>query len=274
RGFVVVLADGEGRDGIGEATPYPAAPLASLREELEHLSARLRGASIPPLLPGAPAISRVASNALEVAADDLLGHATGRSLTALLGGAQRAAVRASALLAGNADDDCARAARRAVERGFGVAKVKIGPDPDAAVRRVAAVRGAAPSLRLRCDANGAWDARTAVAVARRLASMGSEWLEQPVGAADLEAMRGVRQAGGVALAADEAATGPAVVARLAGAADAVVVKLVQVGGLAAARATAEAAVRDGLRVTVTTALEPAIAPLAAPPLATALAGPL
>src|SRR5262249_45135823 len=211
RGFVVVLSDGEGREGIGEATPHPAAPLsrvASLRDELEHLSARLRGASIPPLPPGAPAMSRVASNALEMAAYDLLGLATGRSLTALLGSAQRTAVPVSALLAGNADDDCERAALTAVERGFDVAKVKIGPDPDAAVRRVVAVRGAAPSLRLRCDANGAWDAPTAIAVAHRLSSMDIEWLEQPVAAADLEAMRRVRQVGGVTLAADEAVTGP------------------------------------------------------------------
>src|SRR5262249_20031845 len=125
-----------------------------------------------------------------------------------------------------------------------------------------------------CGATGAWAAPTGVGGARRVSSMDIGWLEQPVAAADLEAMRRVRRVGGVTLAADEAVTGPEVVARLAGAVDAVVVKLVQVGGLAAARATAETALRHGLRVSVTTALETSIATVAALHLATSLTRPL
>jgi o-succinylbenzoate synthase len=277
RGFVVVLSDAEGHEGIGEATPHPAAPssqLASLREELEHLKPQLRGREIPPVSPWAASLSPVVRSALDMAAHDLLGVATDRSVTSLLGAALRAAVPVSALLAGTDDADCVRAARAAVEHGYDIAKLKIGPDPERAVRRIAAVRAAAPSLRLRCDANGAWDAGTAIGVARRLSTMDIEWLEQPVAAADLEGMRRVRQAAGIALAADEAVTAPDVVPRLAGVVDAVVLKLVQVGGLAAARATAEAAARQGLRVTVTTAIETSIATVAALHLAASLACPL
>jgi len=151
--------------------------------------------------------------------------------------------------------------------------VKIGPDPEHAVRRVAAVRAAAAPLRLRCDANGAWDARTAVTVGRELARLDVAWLEQPVAAADLEGLRRVRREAGIVVAADEAVTGPDVVPRLAETVDAVVVKLVQVGGLTAARATAQAAVRRGLRVTVTTGLETSIATAAALHLAAALPEP-
>jgi o-succinylbenzoate synthase len=277
RGLVVVLSDVEGRLGIGEATPHPAAPasaLAAVREELERTSRQLRDIDVRRLVASASLLTPVARSAVDMAAHDLLGVATDRPVAVLLGGAQRAAVPVSALLAGVDDGGCARAARAAVERGFTTAKVKIGPDPECAVRRVAAVRAAAPSLRLRCDANGAWDASTAIVVARRLSRMDIAWLEQPVPPGDLAGLARVRHEGGVALAADEAVTGVEIVPRLAAMVDAVVVKLVQVGGLAAARATAQAAVRHGLRVTVTTGIETSIATAAALHLAAALPPPL
>jgi o-succinylbenzoate synthase len=273
RGFVLVLSDAEGHEGLGEAAPHPAAPsstLADVRAELERLAPQLVGADASRCLTPTSQLGSVTRSALDMAAHDLLGRATGRPLTDLLGGARRAEVPVSVLLAGADDDACVTAARAALERGFSVAKVKIGPDPERAVRLVAAVRAAAPSLRLRCDANGAWNACTAIAVGRELARLDIAWLEQPVAAADLEGLSDIRREAGVALAADEAVTGPDVVPRLAGIVDAVVVKLVEVGGLTAAHATAQAAVHHGLRVTVTTGLETSIATVAALQLAAAL----
>ena len=277
RGFVVVLSDADGYEGIGEATPHPAAPPSTLAEvgaELERLAPRLVGSDVSRLLSATWHLGAATRSALDMAAHHLLGAASGRPVADLLGGARRARVPVSALLAGGNDEACVLDACVAVERGFTTAKVKIGPDPEDAVRRVAAVRAAAPSLRLRCDANGAWDVRTAIAVGRELAARDVAWLEQPVPPADLDGLRRVRRESGVDVAADEAVTGPDVVPRLAGTVDAVVVKLVQVGGLTAARATVQAAVRHGLRVTVTTGLETSIATAAALHLAAALPEPL
>ena len=276
RGFLVVLSDADGHEGIGEATPHPAASPSALAEvgaELERLAPRLVGADVSRLLDATTHLGCVTRSALDIAVYDLLGGVSGRPLADLLGGARRAEVSVSALLAGGNDEACILDACAAVERGFTTAKVKIGPDPEHAVRRVAAVRAAAAPLRLRCDANGAWDARTAVTVGRELARLDVAWLEQPVAAADLEGLRRVRREAGIVVAADEAVTGPDVVPRLAETVDAVVVKLVQVGGLTAARATAQAAVRRGLRVTVTTGLETSIATAAALHLAAALPEP-
>ena len=277
RGFLVVLSGADGHEGIGEATPHPAASpstLADVGAELERLAPRLVGTDVSRLLTASWHLGAVTRSALDMAAHDLLGAAIGRPIADLLGGARRAAVPVSALLAGGNDEACVLEACAALERGFTTAKVKIGPDPDGAVRRVAAVRSAAPSLRLRCDANGAWDVRTAIAVGRELAALDVAWLEQPVPPADLEGLRRVRRESGVDVAADEAVTGPDVVPRLAETVDAVVVKLVKVGGLTAARATAQAAIRHGLRVTVTTGLETSIATAAALHLAAALPEPL
>src|SRR5581483_9198939 len=161
------------------------------------------------------------------------GEATGRrrAVWELLGGRVRAAVTASAPPGAGCDP------------GYACAKVKVGPDADAAVACVAAARAALPHVALRADANGCWDVATAVRVARRLQPFGLEWLEQPVAPADITGMACVRRRGGVAVAADEVVTGPEAVRALAAAdaADAVVLKLVQVGGLARARATAQAA---------------------------------
>ena len=277
RGMVVLLADGQGRCGIGEATPHPAAPpraLATARAELGHAASWLVGSDVTrldSLLAATRRLTRPAATAIDLALHDLLGHVTGRSLTALLGGSRRDEVVTSALLPGT---DGARAAREAIARGYTTAKIKVGPDADDAVTRAGAVRAAAPALALRCDANGAWGAAAATAVARRLATLGVAWLEQPVPADDVAGLARVRRDGDLPIAADEAVTDLRAIEALATAADAVVLKLVQLGGLAAARDAAGLAARRGLRVTVTTGLETGIARAAALHLAASLPDPL
>ncbi len=279
RGTIVILTDAAGRQGIGEATAHPAAAPAEdarTRTELAGAAAWVVGADLArldELLRRAHRLSRPAAMGLDVALHDLAARAAGVSVVALLGGPRRTTVRVSALLPDAGDAACAAAARTAVARGFTVAKVKIGPDPDRAVARVAAVRAAAPGLALRCDANGAWDAAAAIAVARRLAPLGIAWLEQPVPPADVGGLARVRRDGGVAVAADEAVTGAAGVPALAHAVDVAVLKLVQAGGLAPARETAAAAARQGLRVAVTTGLETGLGTVAALHLASALPAP-
>ena len=112
-------------------------------------------------------------------------------------------------------------------------------------------------------------------MAQRLAPLDIAWLEQPVAAADVDGLRRVRREGGVVVAADEAVTGAEAIPALASAADVVVLKLVQVGGLSPPLCdTAAAARRHGLRVTVTTGLDTSLATVAALHLAAALPAPL
>jgi L-Ala-D/L-Glu epimerase len=280
RGVLVVLTDETGHVGLGEATPHPAAApdaFARTENDLGCAARWLTGADpsrMDDLLRAAALLEPSAALAVDMALHDLVGVATGQSVVDLLGGARRATVPTSALLRDGEDATCGRHAREVVTRGFTTAKIKLGPDATAAVPRVEAVRAAAPDLALRCDANGAWDADTAIAVARRLAMLGVAWIEQPVAAADVRGLRRVRRDGGLAVAADEAVTGVDAITRLAGAANVAVVKLVQVGGLAAARATAAAARAHGMRVTATTGLETGVARAAALHLAAALPDPL
>ena len=282
RGFVVVLEDDDGRCGLGEAAPHPAAPataLARTAAALAEAAQWLPGATLErldALLERVATLDRPAATALDVALHDLAARAAGQSLVEFLGGAVRRAIPVSALLDGDTPDACAAAAAAAAARGFTAGKVKVGGDPAEAAARLAAAHAAAPALRLRADANGCWDAATAVYAAVALRGLGLDWLEQPVAADDDAGMARVRREGGVRVAADEAVTGAAAVERLAaaGALDVAVLKLVQVGGLAAARATARAAAAAGLAVTVTTSIDSAIGTAAALHLAAVLPEPL
>ncbi len=152
----------------------------------------------------------------------------------------RPRVAVNALIPALPPDEAAALAAAAVADGFGCVKVKGGVGGD--VDRVAAVRDAiGPATALRVDANGAWDVETAVAVVAALSPYDLELVEQPV--VSLEDLGRVRRRITVAVAADECVRGVDDARRLASlaAADAVVVKVQPLGGVAAAMAVVEAA---------------------------------
>ncbi len=128
----------------------------------------------------------------------------------------------------------------ALATGAAHVKVKVGDDGD--VDRVAAVRDAVgPAGRVRVDANGAWDVEGAVAAVTRLARFDVELVEQPV--PTIAELAEVRRRVAVPVAADECVRGveDALELRRLEAADAVVLKVQPLGGVAAAMAVAEAA---------------------------------
>ena len=154
----------------------------------------------------------------------------------------------------------------ALAAGAAHVKVKVGDDGD--VDRVAAVRAAVgPSGRIRVDANGAWDVDRAVAAVARLARYDVELVEQPV--AGLAELAQVRRRVAVPVAADECVRGvdDARALRRLGAADAVVLKVQPLGGVAAAMEVAEAA---GVPAIVTSMYETSVGLAAGLALAAAL----
>ena len=162
--------------------------------------------------------------------------------------------------------DPALAARLAVESGCGTVKVKVGDAEGEA--RVAAVRAAVgPRVRLRLDANSAWDVDTALAELRRLAIHGVELVEDPVGT--LEELAALRRRSPVPVAAEMSVRSVADARRLRAldAADAVVLKPQRIGGVAVALA---AAVEAGVPAIASSALETSVGLAAVVALAAAL----
>lgn len=183
--------------------------------------------------------------------------------------AGRDTVAVNALVPALAPGEAAAVAAQAVADGYGTVKVKVGDR--GSVERVTAVRDAiGPGIRLRIDANGAWDVDRAVAVIARLARLDLELVEQPV--ESIEDMAAVRRRTAVAIAADECIRTLDDARRLVrlDAADAAVLKVQPLGGVWAALEVAGVTGAAGVPVIVTSMLESSVGLAAGVALAAAL----
>jgi o-succinylbenzoate synthase len=250
-GFHVFAHDGE-RTGRGDAAPLPELGTETLAECLRELQRARFDA-----LPATPA----ARCGVEQALLDLQAQQAGMPLARMLDPSAHLHVPASALLSANTIADLARDAQGAVAEGFGTLKLKVGLEDDYA--RAAVVRDAAgPAVKLRLDANGAWDAEAALRKLRELAPLDIELCEQPT--PDLAGLEGSP----IPLAADEMVAsdpdGALERARF------VVLKPMLLGGLIPALRLARRAHERGRQVVVTTSLESAVGRAGAAHLAAAV----
>jgi L-alanine-DL-glutamate epimerase-like enolase superfamily enzyme len=157
-------------------------------------------------------LSAPARCAVAIAQMDLLGRRAGD------GGAEHEAVACNATLVAGAPTDVAADAERWAQDGFATFKLKLSAESakkrvqhdflrtrESDVEQVRAVREAlGPEVRIRVDANEAWDLETAQRTLAELEPLGIELAEQPV--AGLEAMAALAEATSIPLAADESVT--------------------------------------------------------------------
>jgi L-alanine-DL-glutamate epimerase-like enolase superfamily enzyme len=118
--------------------------------------------------------------------------------------------------------------------GFTRVKMKVGRDAADDPRRVGVARAAiGPDVELMVDANGAWDAAEAIAMAERFAEHDVRWFEEPVSSDDLDGLARVRARvpAGMAVAAGEYATDPYTFARIAGVVDVLQADVTRCGGV-------------------------------------------
>jgi O-succinylbenzoate synthase len=146
------------------------------------------------------------------------------------------------------------AAALALASGCKTIKVKVGDDQS--VDRVAAVRSACgPGVKIRLDANGAWDVDTALRNLTQLAVYDIELVEDPV--ASLEELATLRGRAGMPIAAESCIRTTADARRLRqlGAADVIVIKPQRIGGL---REALRAAEESGVPAIASSALETSV----------------
>lgn len=151
-------------------------------------------------------------SAIEMACLDLIGKATGRPVSDLLGGRVRDEVEIAGYLyyfgATAAEDSAGElldSAHRAVDRhGFSTLKYKCGVfDPDTEIQALRRLRAEFPTHRLRIDPNGAWSVSTSVRMLEAAREAGVEYVEDP--AATLTKNARIRElTGGVPLASNQA----------------------------------------------------------------------
>ena len=214
-----------------------------------------------------------AKAAVDMALWDLLGQKYGAPVYRMLGGA-RSNIVTDITISVNPPEEMARDARTALERGYDCLKVKVGIDPELDVARLAAVREAVgKEVRIRIDANQAWNAKQAVRILDQMQEKGLdiEFVEQPVPAADLEGMQYVTRNASVPVLADESVFSPADALRImqTGAADFVNIKLMKCGGITNALRIASAAEVYGVECMIGCMLEAKISVNAAVELACA-----
>ncbi len=248
---VLIEVEAEGVVGRGEAAPNPrygqsqATALGAL--ETFDLPPRAELFDLPPILDAfrAHAPGESAAHAgLQSALWDWTGRRLGRSVRDLFGIRGSAVPPSSWTISIDSPDQVVDRVHEA--RDWPLYKVKLGGGEadEAAIR---ALREAT-SRPFRVDANEAWSEVEAREKIDWLATLGCELVEQPLPAADLDAMARLRERSPLPLIADEAACGKASLAELARAYHGLNVKLMKTGGLKEAIRLVHDARRSGMEV--------------------------
>lgn len=232
--------------GRGECVPYTrygedvAGVMAAIESIAPALAAGSGRADIQSLLPAG-----AARNAVDCALWDLAAKQAGKRAWQLMGRpAPEGLITAFTL---SIDTPEAMQAKAAENRDRPLLKIKLAGPED--LDRVRAVRMGAPAARLIVDANEGWDVATYARLAPELKSLGVEAIEQPVPAADDQALAALTERP-VPLVADESCHDRTSLPRLVGKYDYINVKLDKTGGLTEALGLITAARAAGLKIMV------------------------
>jgi L-alanine-DL-glutamate epimerase-like enolase superfamily enzyme len=253
--LVVSVTDENGTAGVGAASPSAyydestesaETALPELLDIVESAGSAHQQQRIEGRLAETAPDEAAARAAVSIAVHDLAAKQATEPLFQRFGLDPDAAPRSSYTVAIDEPAAMRDRARRAVDAGHEVLKVKLGTEQDRA--RLQAVREAAPDARIRVDANCDWTAEQAVENSAWLADLDVEFLEQPVPATDISGLRRVSVEGAVPVAADESCVTASDVPRVADAVDIVVVKLMKCGGIRPVVRQIQAAKAHGLSV--------------------------
>jgi L-alanine-DL-glutamate epimerase-like enolase superfamily enzyme len=181
------------------------------------------------------------ASAVEMAMWDLVGHATGRPLYQLLGGAVRKQVELAACMGIRPYDEAKAIARGYLEAGFSTLKTKAGRDPQEDLEMVRGIRdGVGDRLKLRIDPNMGYAPAAASALARDLERYNLEYFEQPMPQSCIGESARLRRQTSTPLALNESVTTPEVVLQILQlrAADVLLPDTYQCGGVLAVKKVA------------------------------------
>jgi L-alanine-DL-glutamate epimerase-like enolase superfamily enzyme len=247
-GFGLAEVRGNGAYATGTDTAR------ALREVTGSLTSALRGvhlAKAPERIAALP-VSTLVKALADSAVLDAAAREAGQPLWQFLGGEAKGAIPTHSQIGFCALEDAVVRAEEAARQGFCRVKVRIGrPRPEDDIAIVEALRGAlGDAVAIVVDANGIWDAETAIRVLRAIEDSDIAWAEQPTPPGDNGAMRMVRRATGIPIVADEAARTAADIDRLSRlqAIDGVHLKLEKAGMVGELMRLAHDAREAGLKV--------------------------
>lgn len=262
RGALLRLIDADGLEGWGDCAPLPSGgdpePLIA---DLSAWACRSASADFATLRPEA-------RWAIETAQADIAARRAALPLWHHLGGT-RGEIEINAAL-GPLDDGLPARLSAAVSAGCRFGKIKVGLAP--VEEEIARLKALPMTLRLRLDANRAWNDDDAWRFLSAIADLPIDAVEEPLAQPTLEKLAALQARLSFALALDESLPrfGTRAVIR-ARAARRLVLKPARLGGIRATTAIAQAARQAGLEVVLTSVVDSAIGVVATAHLAAALA---
>lgn len=265
--LIIWIHTDNGLTGIGEAAPVGPGRdqvIPVIGEMLSDLAPSAIGVS--PVV-GVDLVSTLAPRGtygdairlgLDIALMDLLGKQALRPISTLLDGTTDW-VAMSAIIDFEAPEEASRQALGFADQGYPCIKLTLGArDPNQDIEVVRQVREAVgPDIALRADVDESWTSERAIEMLPALEPYNLDFLEQPVIAEDLSGLRKIRDSANIPIAADEAVSKLADAERIVGeeAADVLVVKPAQAGGIRHAKQIMHLARERGLRSIVSSSLE-------------------
>lgn len=230
-----------GVTGWGECVPYAryGETLGSVTAQIEGLSGALTRDGLYDLLPAG-----AARNAVDCALWDLQAKQTGKRVWDLAGLAKPGPEITAYTLSLAEPEEMREQAEKNAFRPL--LKIKLGTPDD--MPRLEAVRAGAPKSTIIVDANEGWSAEVYADLAPHLVRLGVALVEQPLPAADDDALIGLARL--VPVCADESAHDCSTLAKLKGKYDVVNIKLDKTGGLTEALKLRDAAWAEGFDVMV------------------------
>ncbi len=212
RGLLLRLADGNGYVGWGQSMPLPHRPSRVLSQELTTWQDKaLQDPAGISHWPHSAAAASTAWSDLQARRAELplyrwlLRSQLPAHNQAADEGAftEQVALPLSALMPTGSPESVAQAGKLAVSEGYCAAKLKVGSDRfETDLLRIESLRQAVgPSLKLRLDANQAWDLSTAEANLAQLEPFDIDYVEEPTGR--LAALTELAAASPVNIAIDE-----------------------------------------------------------------------
>ena len=240
--FVRLRCD-DGREGWGEASPFPTIhgeTLAGATAIGRFLAPLLIGSSPSETARATATMNRAIhgnyaiKSAFDMALHDLAAQKAGLPLYRFLGGTANRPLQTDYTVSLGPAEEMAAAARRIVERGFPVVKIKLGAGAQEDIARVAAITAAiGPDIPLRLDANQGWSFAEATVALQGLAAFNVQHCEEPINRYDWPLLPALRRQSTVPLMADESCWTDQDARRLTevGAVDRINIKLSKSGGL-------------------------------------------
>lgn len=201
--------------------------------------------------------NRSAKAAIEMALHDLVGKLLNKPVLDIFGLRGLATPITDFTIGIDSLEIISEKTKEALNQGFKHLKVKQGTDNDKEI--ISTIRSVSTDIPIRVDANGAWTPNQAIEMSKFLAQHNVEFIEQPLPKnASIEDWKFTRFGSELPIYADESICVSHDVARLAGAIDGVVVKLMKTGGLQEALAVIHTARAHSLKIMIGCMIESSV----------------